>query len=508
MSIIIRNARVLTLDDRDTEYQSADILIEGDTIAAIGPGLAEMLPAERRAGKREIDGTGLLAMPGLINGHFHSPGNLMNGALVDRPLELFMLYEVPPLAQEQDLGRLGYVQTLLGAVEMLKGGVTSVHDDPYYNPWPTEAAIGALMRAYADSGLRATVSINHPNIEEYERYPFLKDILPSEVKSRMNAARRWTADEITRLYLWFYDTWHGAANGRLRVAVSNSAPQRVTDDYFAALSDFSRLRDLPFNIHMLETKLQRVLGEEKWGKSLISHVHDLGFLDERMMVIHAIWTDEKDIALLAEAGCTVAHNPLCNLKLGSGVMPFRRLRNAGVPICLGSDERNVDDTINLWNVAKMAGLIHKITEPDYETWPTAAEILTCLTRNGARGMRLDHSVGTLAPGFAADLILIDLNTLAFTPLNDLRRQLVFCENGSSLVMTIVAGRVVVEHGKVLNVDEEALKAEVRSLFPVFQGTLRQTDAAARELAPYYREAYLKAAERDVGMNRWVSGSFR
>jgi 5-methylthioadenosine/S-adenosylhomocysteine deaminase len=505
MAILIRNARILTLDEHDTEYDAADILIEDDTISAIGPGLADGLPAERLSGIRDIDGAGLLAMPGLVNGHFHSPGNLMNGALVDRPLELFMLYEVPPLAEQHDLGRLGYVQTLLGAVEMLKGGVTAVHDDPYYNPWPTQSAISAVMSAYADSGLRATVSINHPNIEEYERYPFLKDILPLDIKRRMDSARRWTADEITSLYKWFYDTWHGAAGGRLRVAVSNSAPQRVTNDYFAALSDFSKTLDLPFNIHMLETKLQRVLGQEKWGKSLIRHVHDLGFLDERMMVIHAIWTDEEDIALLAEVGCTVAHNPLCNLKLGSGVMPFRQLSDAGVPICLGSDERNVDDAINLWNVAKMAGLIHKISEPDYEFWPTEHEILKAATQNGARGMRLDRTLGCLAPGYAADLILVDLNTLAFTPLNNLRRQLVFCENGSSVVMTIVAGQIVVERGKVLTVDEEALKTEIRSLYPTFSKSLQRTEVAANELAPYYRQAYLRAAGYDVGMNRWIGG---
>ena len=104
----------------------------------------------------------------------------------------------------------------------------------------------------------------------------------------------------------------------------------MTEDYFGFLSEFSRRHDLPFNIHILETKTQRVLGQSAFGKSLVRLVHDLGFLDERMLVIHAIWVDDADMDLLAGAGCTVAHNPICNLRLGSGIMPFRALRDRGI----------------------------------------------------------------------------------------------------------------------------------------------------------------------------------
>ena len=104
-------------------------------------------------------------------------------------------------------------------------------------------------------------------------------------------------------------------------------------------------------------------------------MHDLGFLDERVMVIHAIWVDDDDIALMADAGCVVAHNPICNLKLGSGIMPFRKLRDAGIPIALGSDERAADDTTDMWAVAKMASLIHRVTDPEYLHWPEPREIL-------------------------------------------------------------------------------------------------------------------------------------
>jgi len=286
--------------------------------------------------------------------------------------------------------------------------------------------------------------------------------------------------------------------------VSCSAPQRVTPDYFAALDELSRTHDLPFYIHMLETKLQRVLGEEKFGgRSLIRYVHDLGFLSERLNIIHSVWVDDADIALIAEAGSVVAHNPISNMRLGSGVMPFRRLRDAGVPICLGTDEAIADDAINMWLVAKITGLIHNLSDPDYERWPTATEVLDCLIRGGAKAMRQADRLGRIEAGCQADLIMVDLDTLPFTPLNDLRRQLVYCESGGSVRLTMVAGKVVVENGRVTTVDEAALRAEARENAERFARNQGVVDQAAAELQPYYRDMYLKAAARPVGMNRWV-----
>ncbi|OYU47628.1 MAG: 5-methylthioadenosine deaminase [Rhizobiales bacterium PAR1] len=498
---LIRGARVLTFDDAGTEYASADILIEGTKIAAIGPELAvakaEAIDAE------VIEAEGMLALPGLINAHLHSPANFQRGTLEGLPLELFMLYEVPPLASEPPSGRLCYIRTMLGAMEMLKLGITSVLDDAFYVPKPTPEAIDGVMQAYADAGIRATSTLDQPNIPEVEKYPFLKELLPADILAEMQATPITPAAELLALYDHLITRWHGAENGRLGAGVSCSAPQRVTVPYFEALSALSKKHDLPFVIHMLETKLQRVFGTEKLGKSLVHYVHDLGLLDERMQVVHAIWVDETDMRLMAEAGVTVAHNPVCNLKLGSGIMPFRRLGDHGIPICLGTDEIVADDTANLWQVAKMAGLIHKITDPEYRNWPEAREILGCLFGGGARAMRRGGEIGVLAPGAEADIILLDLDTFAFTPLNDLKRQLVYCENGGSVRLTMVAGEVVMRDGVLTRVDEAALKREARAMMAEFRQNSAEADAAAARLLPYYREMVLKAAGRDVGMQRWA-----
>jgi len=500
-SLLIRGAHVLTLDAADREWANADIVIESGRIAAVGPDAGGDWP---RPVARTIDAHGLLAMPGLINAHFHSPGNLMKGSLPGLPLEIFMLHEVPPLASGGDAHRLAYVRTMIGALEMLRRGITAVHDDAYHVPVASTASIDAIMQAYADAGIRATVAIDQPNVVEYEKVPYLTELLPEAERRAMDAAPRQSSAELLALYAHLIDRWHGAQGGRLAAAVSCSAPQRVTDDYFAGLSALSKRHDLPFNIHILETKLQRVLGREKYGKSLVRHVHDLGHLDERMMVIHAIWIDDDDIRLLADSGCTVAHNPVCNLRLGSGVMPYRKLRDAGVPICLGTDEMNTDDSVNLWFVAKTAALLHTLATPDWRNWPQPAEMLAALTRGGARAMRRGDRLGQLAVGFDADLVLLDLDTVSFTPLNDLRRQLVHCEDGNSVRTTIVAGRVVFEGGRVTSVDESALRAEMRELMAAAREQQTRAAQQAFRLEPYYREMVLRAASEDVGMNRWLN----
>ena len=428
-----------------------------------------------------IDGAGKLVMPGLVNAHLHSPANFLKGALEDLPLEIFMLYEVPPMGDTPLSSRLYYLRAMLGAMEMLKLGVTSVHDDAFFNPTPLADSIDAIMAAYRDAGIRARVAIDQPNVVEYEKFPFLADMLPEEIKRAMRAAPIQDADELLAVYRDFIARWHGEEHGRLLCSVSCSAPQRVTERYLQDLTQLSAQHDLPFNIHILETRLQRVLGQEKYGKSLVRYVHDLGCLDSRKLVIHAIWVDQADIALMAQAQCSVAHNPICNLKIGSGVMPFRALRDAGINIAIGTDEAPVDDTTNIWQAAKTLGLVQKITTPDWTRWPKAAEILDCVILGGARSMRLDGQIGQIAPGFEADLILLDLDTIAFTPLNDLKRQLVFCESGSSVVMTMVAGRIVMRNGKLLTVDEEALKAEVREAMRDYQSTFARIDAHAQTL---------------------------
>jgi len=149
-------------------------------------------------------------------------------------------------------------------------------------------------------------------------------------------------------------------------------------------------------------------------------------------------------------------------------------------------------------------LVHKITEPDYRRWPRAQEMLECATRNAAKAMQLENVTGQIGVGMQADLILLDLDTLTFTPLNDLRRQLVFCENGSSVRLVMVAGRIVVENGSLLTVDERALRTEIREQWTEYQRQFQAVDHWARTLEPIYRRMYERTLRQDVGLSRKLS----
>jgi cytosine/adenosine deaminase-related metal-dependent hydrolase len=497
MSTLFRGARLFDLAHPEAMTGPADVLVADGRIVAVGQLAAP-------AGAEVIEAAGHLLMPGLVNGHFHSPVNHMKGELDSLPLEIFMLYESPALEELRPTPREAYVRTMLAAAEMLKGGVTSVQDDAFFVPEPTTEIVDAVMQAYADSGIRATVSLDQPEVAELDKLPFLAELLPADLRATLSRAPDFGQAELLAAYRHLIGRWHGHDDMRLRAAVSVSAPQRVTPEYFAALDTLSQTHNIPLYAHMLETKLQRVYGRTRLnGRSLVRYTDDLGMLSPRMNIIHAVWTDGDDLDLIAASGAAIAHNPISNLRLGSGIAPLRAMLDRGIPVCLGTDEAIADDAVNMWGVAKAAGLVHNITSPDHTRWPTAREILGCLIRGGAQAMGLQDELGTIAPGMRADLILLDLDTMAFTPLNDLPRQLVYCENGSSVRLTMVAGRIVARDGRLLTIDEAALRAEARALFAARRPALAAARAEAAVLLPYYEAMYRRAAAEDVGMQRWA-----
>jgi cytosine/adenosine deaminase-related metal-dependent hydrolase len=481
-----------------------DVLVRAPRIAVTGP----QARASASPQARVVAGHGEhLLVPGLVNAHFHSPANHLKGAFASMPLEVFMLFESPADPALRPSPREAYLRTMLGVIEMLRGGTTAVQDDAFLIPGPDPDIVDAVMQAYADSGIRATVALDQPELPETEKLPYLAGLAaggPHEQALRSPGPV--PAGELLAAYDRLFARWHGAAGGRLRAAVSISAPQRVSVPYFEALAELSERHDTVLFAHMLETRPQRALAREQArfaGRSLVRYTADLGLLGPRTNVIHAVWTDDDDLDLIAGAGASVLHNPVSNLRLGSGVMPLRRMLDRGIPVGLGVDEGICGDAVDMWSVVRSAGLVHNITDPDPDQWPRAAEVLDCLWRGGATAMGMAGELGTVTVGALADLALLDLRTVAFTPLNDVAGQLVYCENGASVALTMVHGAVVAERGRLNQIKEEELLAEARELFAARQPALDAAYARSREQVPLYREVVRRAAEANVGMNRWV-----
>jgi 5-methylthioadenosine/S-adenosylhomocysteine deaminase len=170
--------------------------------------------------------------------------------------------------------------------------------------------------------------------------------------------------------------------------------------------------------------------------------------------------EEGDLDLLAASGATVVHNPVSNLRLGSGRFPFSEARRQGVSVALGSDGSASNDMQNMFGVLKLTGLLHNTPDTDYQQWPTSAAILDAAVHGGASALGLGHDLGRIAPGQLADLVLLDLHTQAFLPLRDPFLHLVYCETGTSVSTVIVDGQVRVSEGRVLSLDEAALRQEI------------------------------------------------
>ncbi|HTE62551.1 MAG TPA: amidohydrolase family protein [Solirubrobacteraceae bacterium] len=492
----IAGARALDLDAETGATDPVDVVVRDGRIASVAPA-GSLAP---HGGV--IDATGMLVMPGLVDAHLHSSGAFERGRLDNLPLELFMLYEVPPVDAQPEPAEVWRARVLLGAAERLRTGVTSVLDDVIFSPAPTETGIDAVMSAYAESGMRATVSLYQPDKPMLDWYPYLRASLPEDLRAALDAARPPAAAEILRGYEAFSGRWHGAEAGRLRCGVSCSAPHRATDEHLTGMHALAARADLPFVLHLYESKLQRVVAELD-GRSFVRRLGDLGVLDERACLVHAVWVDEQDAAELGAAGATVVHSPSGNLRCGSGIMPWRMLADAGVALALCTDEATVEDTGNLWHVGRLAAQLHKLAGPDYERWPTAREILRALTEGGAAALGLAGQVGTLAPGAHADLLLIDLETSVYTPFAELLNHLVYGEDGRSIALVMVDGNVVARGGTVLTIDEPALRRRVAELTARAGDGAAATEAWAQRLWPYVDAMYRRCAAYDVGFSRWA-----
>ncbi|SEO65890.1 Amidohydrolase family protein [Aquisalimonas asiatica] len=495
MSTLIQGATIVAMGgNTGTEPFQGDILIEGDSITKIGK---DIPPSP---GVEVIDARGKLVMPGLVNAHLHTGEALYKGRYDNLPLELWMLYSYPVLDAEPLGERLIYLRSMLVAMEALKTGTTCFTDDMYESPQQSMAQLGAAVQAYDDVGIRATVSGHVVNKNYLDTVPFAREHVPAALQDEIGKS----APPSTEAYLEFakeaYTRFHDRS-GRIRFMVAPSAPQRCTEDLLLGANELAQQWKVPFHTHIVETKVQGCTGPALYGRSLMRYMHDLGLLHPGVTIAHSIWVSDEDIELMGDAGVSIVHNVISNQKLGAGIAPVRKLLGAGVNVGLGTDGICSNDSANMFDVIKAAGLIHKVTTPEYGRWLNAGEVLNAGTLAGAKTARIEHLTGSIEVGKRADLLFIDMKTSAFTPCNDIRNHLVYCENGSSIEAVMVNGDIVVRDGKLTRVDEAALLEELRQLMPEFLSYHAKVERSNSRLFPYIDEIHKKCALMDIGVNR-------
>jgi len=477
---ILRNVTALLGDAQQPSPAPVDIVIEGERIAAIVPaGTAadgEIMPMEGR-----------LAVPGLVDGHLHSHEHFQKGRFENLPLELWMHYvrTIKPVVLTP---RQVYLRTLIGAIETLRTGATTVVDDMSPGAVLDPECVDAVFQAYEDAGVRAVVGFSMMDRPIVDNFPDVDRLFPAELAAQLRALPRPDPAAVLGLVRGLAARRHPGRD-RVGVMVAPSAPQRCTPEFLTQCRQLADELDLPAAIHVQETRLQVVTGLAFYGKTMIARLAELGFLRPNTTLIHAVWLNDDELRAVAEAGATIQHNPWSNMMLGSGSQPVRAVLDAGVNLSLGADGCSSTVTCNMLNVAGSAAALSKIRGDDYGRWLSAAEALRAGTVGGATALGLGDRLGTLAPGKLADLVLYRTDTPSFTPLGDPVRQLIYAERGQSIDAAYVAGRPVLRDGRLTGVDERALLREIQREYAALCPQFDEAEASVGPMRAAMEKVY-------------------
>jgi 5-methylthioadenosine/S-adenosylhomocysteine deaminase len=457
LSILIEDCAVLD-DGAPWGFRAGQhVLIDGRRIVSV--------TSERPAGlfDRVLDGRRRLVMPGLINAHTHSPENYVRATDNRLPLEPWLVNLV--WATGEFSPRDHYLAAMLGVIEMLHSGTTGVLDHLTFTPLPSVAAVDAVMSAYRDSGMRAGVAPLFSNIaldtdDGQARGHGTADTVYARLHGRQGADEN--GDEIFALFEQVFGRWHGAEDGRLRLWLGPAGVQWMSLDWLHRCHDFARAHGSGIHMHLLETRLQdHVCRQAFGGCTAVAKLAEEKLLGPNVSLPHSVWLTARDVELVAASGAVPVHNPAANLRLGSGLAPIRALLRAGATVGLGADGSKSSDHQNMFGHLHLAALIHNLASPDSERWLSSREAVRMATEGGAAALLLRGELGRVAPGYLADVTLLDLDRPSLTPLNDAFHHLAFTELGGSVHTVIVDGRIVLEAGKILTFDETAILEEVR-----------------------------------------------
>ena len=435
--LLLRGGTVVTLAAGGHAIDGGAVLIEGDRIRAVGR-------ADRLAATPGITRTIVvddhLILPGLVNAHNHCFQTLYRGVGKDRGLADWSAQTIYPLSRWLT-ARDAEAATQLACLEMLSSGITTFVDSHYVHV--DREAFDGVARAALASGMRAVLG----------RAAVDAPLVPEPFREAPDVARREVERAIAR--------WHGAGNGRLRVRPEALSERAATPAMIQAMLAAARNARTGFNMHLGESQQAVERVRRDFGKSSLQLLRDLGGLAENTLLAHAIWLDEADLDLLAATRTAVAHNPVSNLYLGTGVAPVPEMLARGAVVGLGTDGAASNNNLDMFGVMKTCGLLFKGRARSAAGIP-ADSILRMATRGGAAAVGLSEEIGSLEPGKKADVIALSLSRPELVPCVDVAESLVYSAVPECVDLVVVDGQVVVEHRMVRTLDRDAVLRDARA----------------------------------------------
>lgn len=423
--ILLHHCRALLMDEAATVLDDAFVVVEGETIASVTP--------TRPAGAftQEIDCGGNVLMPGLVNAHTHIPMTLMRGYAGGCDLHTWLNDWIFPAEAKLD-DRAVRAGADLALAELIAGGVTTIADMYMHTPAIAQAVLAAGISANLSCG---GVYFGAPG-----------DFSPATCPD-CDHQRQLTEE------------FHGAGNGQILVDASIHGEYTSNVPLWQWMADYAQRKGLGMHVHVSETQSEHEGSLTRWGLTPFRILDRYGVWDTRAIAAHCVWTTEDDWAGMAEKGVACVHNPVSNLKLGSGVAWIPAMKAAGVPIALGTDGVSSNNNQDMFEEMKFAAVLHNgVTRDPLALLPQ--DVLAMATREGAKA--LGRKTGRIAPGYVADLILVDFTRPHLTPCHSVMDNLVYAAHGSDVVMNMARGKIIYKDGTFLTLDLEKIQAEVKS----------------------------------------------
>jgi len=426
MDILFNDIIVITMNDDRPVLSHGFVGIEGKKISYIG----EKLPEVKAS--RVVNGSRRLLMPGIVNSHSHLPMTLLRGYADDYRLKEWLYDHIFPAEGKMD-ERCVAAGARLGLAECIRFGVVSC-TDMYLH-------LSQIAEAVLEAGVKANIT-NALLCLDMDKFDFEKDRGVMQVREVLT-------------------NYKGKGDGRLIVDAGIHAEYTSGPEAWRKSVAFAEENNLRFQLHLSETKEEHAECVKRYGKTPTEILNEYGVFSRKTTAAHGCWLTENDMAILASSGATVAHCPISNLKLSSGIAPVMKMRQHGLNVALGTDGVCSNNNHDMFEEIKTAALLQKYLTGDPSALP-AYEAIKMATVNGAAGQGRENETGRIAPGFDADLIMLNLDAPHLFPLNDPLAAVAYAARGSDVCMTMVQGRILYENGEYKTIDVEKVRREVEN----------------------------------------------